>query len=565
MTLRAPLCNLGVGILLAWLSATAGAATDSPSADALPVTVSAKPRVVWKGSPVTLSGETVGGTGTSGVSVTIQPPGAQLASDRTLHASVDIAGQYSAQFVDTQKTGEYRVKATAPDGEGTAETRFKVTDAATASQDVNAAMTDALTHETEIEAALDSGLQNLPSSPAKDQARGRLSELRAQTAQLQQLTPRVVDAIVTVLKAGDLVTEPKFQARRAELVSSIDVLKTHPDAKVMLAKLQARRTTCDDLFNLIGGPTAIAQNYENDLLGYAAGKATQPGGETAAFGAGEIGKNANTLTQTFLEMNKKMRLSGKVLTTFQSLASSSASIASDLSGFAAGKAMGAYCEQFTGPMKAHMKAQFFKNDVKWWEYEFDLVGSVTVHYPKSASGDTIAVKGHMEGNGTNFKVWENELHVLYPELMTSTIIKKVVIPVTMANETVTSLYATARDVEGSVVGAHLPGAFFFEVTGVITKDRLELVLGPARTDMNPSATVVALALAPLSLAIHPYVYKLPYKNAHFVLERGANTYDIPISTVGRVIRGKRHFENERGNVEAKGFYTVDLEMCNPSC
>jgi hypothetical protein len=116
-----------------------------------------------------------------------------------------------------------------------------------------------------------------------------------------------------------------------------------------------------------------------------------------------------------------------------------------------------------------------------------------------------------------------------------------------------------------VVGAHLPSAFFFDCTGVVTKDRIDLVVGAARTDIDASATVVAFSVAVLSLSINSYTYRLPYKNAHFIFERTASTFDIPLATVGKTIRGKRHFENKRDAGTAKGEYSVDMEMCNPGC
>ena len=58
---------------------------------------------------------------------------------------------------------------------------------------------------------------------------------------------------------------------------------------------------------------------------------------------------------------------------------------------------------------------------------------------------------------------------------------------------------------------------------------------------------------------------LAYKNAHFIFEHTSNTFDIPLSTMGKTIRGKRHFENKKDNGSAQGTYSVDIEMCNPGC
>jgi len=83
--------------------------------------------------------------------------------------------------------------------------------------------------------------------------------------------------------------------------------------------------------------------------------------------------------------------------------------------------------------------------------------------------------------------------------------------------------------------------------------------------LNAAATVVAFSVSVLSLGINSYVYRLPYKNAQFIFERTANTFDIPLATQGKVLRGKGHFENKRDTESAQAKYSVDIEMCNPGC
>ena len=119
-------------------------------------------------------------------------------------------------------------------------------------------------------------------------------------------------------------------------------------------------------------------------------------------------------------------------------------------------------------------------------------------------------------------------------------------------------------IEGSVVGARLPNAFFFEVTGTAQKDQLTLNVGATRTDMDPKARVIAYTLSPLTLALIPEVYVLPYKNAHFVFERTENSYIIPLQGNGKVISGKQHWENQTGS-SAHANYSIDIQACNPGC
>jgi len=210
-----------------------------------------------------------------------------------------------------------------------------------------------------------------------------------------------------------------------------------------------------------------------------------------------------------------------------------------------------------------MKAQFFDKGNKWWEYSFDLRGRIMVHYPKDAVGSSVPLKGRLEGYAYNFKVWENAMTVLYPDLMSSAVTKKIVIPPADLGEGAAVI--GNEYIEGSVAGAAALNAFFFQVTGTAQKDKLLLQVGPARTDIDAKARVIALSLSPLSLAITFNSYVLPYKPAHFIFERTSGQYAIPLDTVGKTIRGKQHFENEVPRAENKGTYSVDIEACNPSC
>lgn len=567
---------VGLGWVL--LEVSVGHATDGNDTDAdepMPVSVKTDPTSVWKATAVVLSGLSVNDGRGSPVTLKIHVPAGQgkAAALVTIRAELDAEGRFSERFTGTTTVGTYDVEAVAPDRRGTARSRFRVTDAGTMDVEAGSALTAAAEDVGEIVDLLDAKLSDLPSSPAKDEILQKLVSLRDRLAQIKQQTPEVIRGINLIVDLGEIAQYPN-QDRRNQLARAMEGLRNaHADARTLIAQLKPKRTGCDDLevivegfkfasflFNLVAAPGEIAKNYLNDVIGYVTGKVTEGAGESASFGSSEAGKNAPALIKAYHEIPVRRRLY-KVMEAYKGLASSSGGIASDAGAFAAGKTFSAYCEQFTGPVTAHMKAQFFNDGEKWWEYEFDLSGTITVHYPKSASGTAIPVKGRIEGNAKNFKVWENSLQVMYPKLMTSAFVKKVVIPVQDMSE----LDGQIRNVEGSVVGAHLPSAFFFDCSGVVTKDRIDLIVGAPRTDINAAATVVAFSASVLSLSIIAYTYRLPYKDAHFIFDRTASTFDIPLSTQGKVVRGKRHFENSKGTAAAKGQYSVDIEMCNPSC
>jgi hypothetical protein len=274
------------------------------------------------------------------------------------------------------------------------------------------------------------------------------------------------------------------------------------------------------------------------------------------FLAGEGVKNYDTLTREGEKNAKKWEVD----------ISNVVSSVNDVAGFLVDRVMDQYCEQFTGPVTAHMHATFTDRGIKWWEYSFDVRGQLTLHYPKGASGGSVPLKGRIEGFATNYKLWENALTVKFPGLMTSTVQRRAYIMPLAPADTQTGLFKKISSVEGSLFGNLVtPSNFLFEVHGTATEDQLNIEIGPASTDTDAKARVIVLYAAVLTLGPGIEIYSLPYKPVHFVFERAASTYSIPLTTQKKVIRGKQHFENTRGGSGAMGEYSVDIEACNPDC
>lgn len=553
---------------------TAGPAS-AQSEEPLPITVAATPEIVWVHRPVTLLGESVAVGARSVAKLEIVAPavgGKAAPAPSLVDAELDPAGHYSVAFSATASPGLYRVRATAPDGTGTAATTFRVTDAAAAKSDAET-LTKIGPAVGGIVDVLKDKIDSLPPSPAKDEFVRDMGELDRRMLTFQRDAPGAAEDIKLILDvSGQATLTPKLEAERDALMAAFGKAAQWIDrTPAEEQQLRQQQLTCDNLEVIIegfkfvsmllnlaaGGPTDIAQNFAQDLAGYGGGKAADAAGasDSASFGTSAGAKNAPGLLLALLKKGK--------LGLFLSAENSLAGNASDLSAFAATKVMSAYCEQFTGPVKAHMKAQFFKDGQMWWEYAFDLRGRITVHYPKNAVGSSVPLKGRVEGYAYNFKVWENALTVLNPNLMSSAFIKKIVIPPADLGEA--AAIVGAEYIEGSVAGAAGLNAFFFEVTGTAQKDKLILNVGAARADTDAKARVIAFSVSPLSLAITFHAYALPYKPAHFIFERASGQYAIPLDTNGKTVRGKQHFDNQVGGAEAKGTYSVDIEVCNPSC
>jgi len=566
---------LETAVLAVVLASNASAQTPGTDSDPFPITVVAKPAVSWVNRPLVLTGSSLSVGKLNTVTLIVQPPIAGKPRPVvTLKAVVDDNGIYEVAYKETSEPGTYTVSALAADGRGTAKTSFRIVNAAAVKADAKDVFEKATEAAVEIVQAARQKVDALPPSPAKDDIVRDLGEIDQKVKALHRDSTGAGEAVSEIIELDD-----KLPNQNDKLINDRDQLTASLQkgrdlvyrSQAELRALKQGQTTCDNLEVVVegfkwisvllnfaaAGPAAIAGNFGQDIAGYLAGKGASAAGadEDPQFAASEGAKNAGNIASAIKNSKKA--------TAFEGVVSDSIGTINDVAGQMAEDTMRLYCEQFVGPMKAHMKAQFFNDEgVKWWEYEFDLVGRVTVHYPKDPIGSNIPVKGRVEGYGYNFKVWENALTVLYPSLMSGTFQKRIVIPPfelgknppnvapnvipdnkgPKLNEAIANF--NAEYIEGSVFGAALPNSFFFEVTGTADKDKLTLNVGASRTDMDPKARVIAIGLPTLSLEPFVQFYELPYKNAHFVFERASGVYEIPLKTVGKVIRGEKHFESK---------------------
>ncbi len=368
------------------------------------------------------------------------------------------------------------------------------------------------------------------------------------------------------------VTLSKVAADRQALVEVLgQASQVHQRSQEEIQKLKMEQLTCDNLevvaegikfvgvmFNFMTSVGGIAKNFVLDFAGASLSDQvkSRSGSAFGGFLAGEGVKNYDTLGREGEKNATKWKVDvGNVISSVN-----------DVAGFVVDRVMDQYCEQFTGPVTAHMHAIFADRGLTWWEYSFDVRGQLTLHYPKGASGGSVPLKGRIEGFATNYKVRENALTVKFPDLMTSTVQKRIYMMPMAPTDTQTGMFKKISSVEGSIFGNLVtPSNFLFEIHGTATEDQLNIEIGPASTDTDAKARVLVLYLPVLSLSLGYTIYSLPYKPVHFVFERAATNYPIALTTQNKVIRGKQHFENKKGNSDAMGDYTVDIEACNPDC
>jgi len=109
-----------------------------------------------------------------------------------------------------------------------------------------------------------------------------------------------------------------------------------------------------------------------------------------------------------------------------------------------------------------------------------------------------------------------------------------------------------------------PSNFLFEVHGTATADQLNIEIGPASTDTNAKARVIVLYLPVLSCPWGTRSTRYPTSRPFRFRACGPDLSHC-FDDQNKVIRGKQHFENKKGNSDAMGDYSVDIEACNPDC
>lgn len=536
-------------------------ATDVSEVEPMFISIEADPNPGWISDHVKLTGQTMGRDGQNTVTLVITPPDedGKPKDPTTLTTDVDANGIYLAVFEDTLTPGKYKVKVTAPDQRGTAEAEFDLLDAPDVPDVVEVVEDIGRVAQDHIDNVV-AQIEDLPASPAKDEMKKKLADARARLAEFKSKLPETKAAIENLVTLS--ATEPDMAEARTRLIKSFTRGKQLVQrSQEELDRLRLRTVTCDNLEVVIEGlkwvstmldffatsVLEVAKNFGKELLGFYASKASTAAGapDLINFGATEAAKNVDSIAKRQLEIPTVIGL------------------VTDAGVFAAQKVMEHYCQVFTGPVSGTMKAEFYTGSIMWWSYSFSVTGTVTVHYPKDVGPGRIPVKGRIEGYGHNFKMWENALTNLYPELMSSAVQTKRMIPPIEAgpgiNEKVESL--------GSVAATVMPNSFFIAVEGSVDDDRITLQLGPARTDMTAKARVLAIILSPLVTFPVFTSYELPFKEARFVFERATKGQEmvLPIETTGKTMKAHEIFSDKKDGGEAKGEYSIDIKMCNPGC
>lgn len=446
---------------------------------------------------------------------------------------------------------------------------------------------------------IESRMQSLPESPAKQEFRTRLTEFRQAMREAPgcDAPPPWINGIDHVRQLQKI--DPAMRKPTAGLTHQFNtwldtVKRANAEAPKALAQLTTGNVACDQLDVIINGLKfcdfylGLLVTPGDWLLDWA--KENVP---TKLVGMIPVVKRTPVLKDsiesawkgvtTFYEAKiHEGRVSVEGVKGYERDAGKQ-KMAFNLAIFAGNRLFELFCQQFQGPVSGSMDVEIYEDGKAWWTYTIEIAGELVLRYPKGAQGNAIALTGEFIGNATKFKSWDNAVPILFPKLASGTVFRTMRIepmamddfgvllrnPLADTNLPDPNPVTTTIEQGGLITRYILTPAFFrVPVRGDLRGDTVRIQLQPAALDFDDRRVKVVQVLLPV-LSLWPTVndYALPYKGAHFILTRAMNDgpAELTVKRTGKSMTIERNFKRERKTAENKGLYELKIKACNPAC
>ena len=532
-----------------------------------PLQVIADPPSTAVGGSVMIHGNVPVDGGGSGKIVVTPPSGESV----VIPGKWDGEGNYSAQFTDTKREGQYKVAISSSGGHASGTAEFSVKSAGNMTDELQNEENALVQSANDAERLVEDLLQMLPPSPATVEAQEGLKPLKQRLAELPAQAANLKKALEPI---NQFTAKYPTESRHfSPLWQSLGQWKGQSAAKREqvnrhLIASRAKGANCERidqineglsfvsfLLNLIGDPfKAIPEKLRDAAMGF-----------TKDFDAAHLsGALSDDPGKQFL-FSETIKVSTSFCEGPGGWLKATVGLAVDAAGFCTQQVFAKYCEKYEGPFTASLHAEFERGGSTWWKYDTRLDGTLTLRYAKTTVAAQAAhVEGEFRGSGTQFTCWENALPVLFPDLMKDTAARKfhrIILPNALPQP----------EFEGKMAAALVPTAFFIPVEGEIVDNKLTLRLKAATVDFdeNLSAHVINVVFSPMLLVPKIVAFDLPYKQAHFILMRATSEkpLEIPVTMdrakkVAIISQDYQRVVNPSG---AKASYKLSLKTCNPGC
>jgi predicted transcriptional regulator len=413
-------------ILLACMLLVPSLAMGFKQKDGAPVIIEPKPEIATPGKPITLTGHTTPDGQRFEVVLQITIPG--QSNPQTIKTKCDQKGDFKVVFNQTDKTGTYKISATAPDGKGTGSAEFKVVtpsgigDLATGKfEELGQALKEKADH-------INKQIDQLPASSERDELVQKTNELVSKINEINQQAAKIKPSLDKMLEAIEGLPPDKLDDQPAmEIIE--DLAEWTVEADQQMAKLKnllpeekqdqsicdmihaagEGMRLCSTMMNFIGSGTTIIMNLAVDkampaMLNKFYPK-RHPGWDFGAKGAIAAAQGMDDF---------KTGLVG--------LLNDAITLLTD-------ELLKRYCGEYSGPIKATMKADFKHQGQSYWKYSISIQGQFTVRFAKnSPAGKPIRLTGEIFGNATKYTFWEDVQKVMEVPRGGQIIVRQPIIP-----------------------------------------------------------------------------------------------------------------------------------------
>ncbi len=248
-----------------------------------------------------------------------------------------------------------------------------------------------------------------------------------------------------------------------------------------------------------------------------------------------------------------------------------AGFAGDIVQFATDFLMKKYCGVFKGNVRHDYNVEFRNSSGQnWWTYGVEMKAALSLRYPKEkANGNIIKMKGNIEGNGTKFSFFEDiEKEDGFQEGSKG---KIEVVPIKAYTPFSVSQATSELDVMGFGAiarGLATPAYFNIPVDAEynVNENKIKLFINPAIIDFSPAVSNQLVFLL-IGGDLLPYVKRMsfPIHKAHRTLSsvvRDHNEFDVLKDAKGNLsFKGKanKHLGDKGSKMEHDLNFTISAK------
>ena len=370
----------------------------------------------------------------------------------TRNISLDADGKYVADWIASEKTGDYLVTVTGSDKKSKQSVGFTVAQIELIFDDVwpeeNLKQTKKALDN--LEEKVDNVLAEI-STKEKATLKQKMDELHSKTADVLNLFKDLNKAgkeISKLAKSGKKMS-PNLAGNLSELNQNLNEQAAQMKKISEVANHKPADNTICEYLVMVNEACAAFSTFTNvwsKSLGTVLKNITIDKGVPKTV---EV-MNNNRLPPDVEFMGKE---SSKIFATslFDAESISSkmgkAGFAGDLIQYATDVLLKTYCGIYKGNFTHDYTIEFRNNDGEnWWAYGADMKATFSLRYPKKNVGDIIKMKGNIEGNATKFTFFqdvakENDFHAVSKG-------KLVVVPIKTYTPLAVSFATSERDIMG---------------------------------------------------------------------------------------------------------------------